>query len=281
MRLGSLGIWSSGLRSVDLVRAQEAVAELEELGYGTLWLPGREPDDLEERLTGLLSVTTRIVVATGIVSIWTHDATATAALHARLRQQFPGRFLLGVGVSHAPMVAEYRRPLTAMREYLDRLDEGGVPRDERIIAALAPRMLELARERALGTHPYLVVPEHTARARDAVGPDRVVAPEQKVVLETDPERARAAGRAKLAPYLQLPNYVDNLLRAGVEPADVARGDSDRLVDALIAWGDVDEIGRRVDEHRQAGADHVALQVVGGPQEELPLEAWRRLAQLSA
>jgi probable F420-dependent oxidoreductase len=281
MRLGSLGIWSSGLRSAELANAQEAAAELDELGYGALWLPGREPEDLEERLSGLLSATRRIVVATGIVSIWTHDAAATAAVHTRLRQQFPGRFLLGLGVSHGPMVGEYRRPLTAMREYLDRLDEGGVQRDERIIAALAPRMLELARERALGTHPYLVVPEHTARARAAVGLDRVVAPEQTVVLETDPERARAQGRAMLTRYLQLPNYVDNLLRTGFEPADVADGGSDRLVDALIAWGDVDEVGRRVDEHRQAGADHVALQVVGGPQEELPLEAWRRLARLSA
>jgi probable F420-dependent oxidoreductase len=277
---GEIGVWSPQLREGDAHEVAAAAAELEELGYGAIWVPGREHDDLEERLHLLLSSTQRITVATGIVSIWTHPADATAALKARLTAEFPGRFLLGLGVSHAPAVGErYRRPLTEMIRYLDALDAADppVPRTERVLAALAPRMLALARERARGSHPYLVTPEHTRTAREALGPDALLAPEQTVVLEEDAETARAVARQWLARYLQLPNYADNWLRTGFDRADIEDGGSDRLVDALVAWGDVDAIGARVDAQRAAGADHVALQVVTADPAQLPREQWRRLA----
>jgi probable F420-dependent oxidoreductase len=277
---GDIGVWSPQLREGDADEVAAAAAELEELGYGAIWVPGRDRDDLEERLRLLLAATERITVATGIVSIWTHPADATAALQARLASEFPGRFLLGLGVSHAPAVGErYRRPLTEMTRYLDALDAADppVPRTERVLAALAPRMLALARERARGSHPYLVTPEHTRTAREVLGPDALLAPEQTVVLEEDAETARTVARQWLARYLQLPNYADNWLRTGFDRAEIEDGGSDRLVDALVAWGDVDAIGARVDAQRAAGADHVALQVVTTDPAQLPREQWRRLA----
>jgi probable F420-dependent oxidoreductase len=277
---GAIGIWSPQLRESEPREVAEAAAELEEIGFETLWVPGREHDDLEERLRLLLSSTSRVTVATGIVSIWTHPATETAAMHARLASAFPGRFLLGLGVSHAPAVGgKYRKPLTEMVRYLDALDAADppVPRTERVLAALAPRMLALARERARGSHPYLVTPEHTRLAREALGPDALLAPEQTVVLEVDPDAARASARDWLARYLQLPNYADNWLRTGFDRADLEDGGSDRLVDALVAWGDVDAIQANVEAQRAAGADHVALQVVTADPAHLPREEWRRLA----
>jgi probable F420-dependent oxidoreductase len=278
--IGAIGVWSPQLREGDPGAVAEAAAELEEMGFGTIWVPGREHHDLEERLHLLLSSTQRITVATGIVSIWTHPASATAALHARLASEFPGRFLLGLGVSHAPAVGgTYRKPLTEMVRYLDALDAADppVPRSERVLAALAPRMLALARQRALGSHPYLVTPEHTRIAREALGPDALLAPEQTVVLEEAADVARAVARAWLARYLQLPNYADNWVRIGFDRADIENGGSDRLVDALVAWGDVDAIRAKVDAQRAAGADHVAIQVVTSDPTQLPREQWRRLA----
>jgi probable F420-dependent oxidoreductase len=278
--IGAIGVWSPQLREGDPGAVAEAAAELEEMGFGTIWVPGREHHDLEERLHLLLSSTQRITVATGIVSIWTHPASATAALHARLASEFPGRFLLGLGVSHAPAVGgTYRKPLTEMVRYLDALDAADppVPRSERVLAALAPRMLALARQRALGSHPYLVTPEHTRIAREALGPDALLAPEQTVVLEEAADVARAVARAWLARYLQLPNYADNWVRIGFDRADIENGGSDRLVDALVAWGDVDAIRAKVDAQRAAGADHVAIQVVTSDPAQLPREQWRRLA----
>jgi probable F420-dependent oxidoreductase len=277
---GAIGVWSPQLREGDPHAVAEAAAELEEIGFSAIWVPGREHDDLEERLHLLLSSTQRITVATGIVSIWTHPANATAALHARLASEFPGRFLLGLGVSHAPAVGgKYQKPLTEMVRYLDALDAADppVPRTERVLAALAPRMLALARERALGSHPYLVTPEHTRIAREALGPDALLAPEQTVVLAEAADAARAVARAWLARYLQLPNYADNWVRIGFDRADVENGGSDRLVDALVAWGDVDAIRAKVDAQHAAGADHVAIQVVTSDAAQLPREEWRRLA----
>jgi probable F420-dependent oxidoreductase len=277
VELGRVGIWSVELRVGEPAEVEDAARELEELGYGAIWVPGREPDDLEERLRALLRATATIPVATGIVGIWTHDAEAMAAMHARLRRDFPGRFLLGIGVSHAPLVEQYRRPLWAMAEYLDHLDraEHPVPREERVIAALAPKMLELARERSRGSHTYLVPPAHTHYARRILGVGALLAPELTVVLEADPTRARSTARAMLARYLQLPNYVNNLLRSGFAAEDVEAGGSDRLVDELVAWGEPERIRGAIDRHRTAGADHVALQVLGG--DGLPREQWRRLA----
>ena len=204
-------------------------------------------------------------------------------MHARLTAEFPGRFLLGVGVSHAPAVdgagGTYRRPLSAMVGYLDTLDAADppVPRGERVIAALAPRMLAVARERALGSHPYLVTPEHTRVAREALGPAALLAPEQTVVLEEDPDTARAVAREWLARYLQLPNYTNNLVRIGFDPADIENGGSDRLVDELVAWGGVEEVRAKVAAQHAVGADHVAVQVVTSDPERLPRDEWRRIA----
>jgi probable F420-dependent oxidoreductase len=283
VRTGLIGIWSGGLRDGDPQEVAEAAAELEGLGFGTIWVPGRAPDGLEERLRLLLGATERITVATGIVSIWTHPAKATAALRARLTSEFPDRFLLGLGVSHAPAVdgagGTYRRPLSEMVSYLDTLDAADppVPRTERVIAALAPRMLALARERALGSHPYLVSPEHTRFAREVLGPDALLAPEQTVVLEEDPEVARSVARQWLARYLQLPNYADNLVRIGFDRAEIEYGGSDRLVDELVAWGDVDAVRAKLDAQHAAGADHVAVQVITSDAAQLPREQWRRIA----
>jgi probable F420-dependent oxidoreductase len=280
---GEIGIWSGWLRDADPGEAAEAAAELEEIGYGTIWLPGRGPEGIEERVRLLLGSTKRITVATGILSIWAHPAEPTAALHARIVSEFPDRFLLGIGVSHAPLVEragqDYRRPLSAMIAYLDALDAAvePVPQEQRVIAALAPRMLALARERSRGSHPYLVTPEHTRLAREALGPDALLAPEQTVVLERDPERARPIAREWLASYLRLPNYVDNLVRTGFERADAEAGGSNRLVDDVVAWGDVDAALTRVAAHRAAGADHVALQVITPDRTQAPLEQWRQLA----
>lgn len=282
--LGPVGVWSAGLRYGDPSSAREAAAELEELGYGTLWVPGGIGGDLLSDVAGLLDATTRVVVATGILNLWMHPAAEVAAGHARLGRSHPGRFLLGLGVSHAPLVdagrpGRYRTPLRATRRYLDELDRAAppVPVAERALAALGPRMLALARERSAGAHPYLVTPAHTRAARAALGPTPVLAPEQAVVLETDPARARAIGRSHLAIYLTLPNYVQNLRRIGFGDADLRDGGSDHLVDALVAWGDEAALRRRVDEHRDAGADHVCVQVLTDDLAGLPRAEWRRLA----
>jgi probable F420-dependent oxidoreductase len=283
MRTGVLGVWSPQLREGDAHEVAVAAAELEEIGFDTIWVPGRGPEGLEDRLRLLLESTERMTVATGIVSIWTHSPEHSATLHARLTVEFPERFLLGIGVSHAPAVdsagGTYRKPLSAMVSYLDALDAADppVPKEERVIAALAPRMLALARERALGSHPYLVSPEHTRLAREALGPAALLAPEQTVVLEEDPDTARAVAREWLARYLQLPNYTDNLVRVGFDPADIVNGGSDRLVDELVAWGGVEDVRARVDAQHAAGADHVAVQVVTSDPERLPREEWRRIA----
>ena len=281
--VGAIGVWSSLLRLGDAHEVADAAAELEEIGFDAIWVPGRGAVDLDERLRLLLGSTDRIAVATGIVSIWTNPAGETAAMRARLAAEFGDRFLLGLGVSHAPLVdgsgGHYTRPFSAMVAYLDELDASPDPvlPEDRILAALAPKMLELARERALGSHPYLVTPAHTRIAREALGPDALLAPELTVVLETDPDQARAIARTFIGRYLQLPNYVDNLLRTGFDPTDVEGGGSDRLIDDVIAWGDVDAIGARIADHRAAGADHVALQVLTADAERLPREEWRQLA----
>ncbi|MDX2524110.1 LLM class F420-dependent oxidoreductase [Streptomyces europaeiscabiei] len=278
--LGRYGIWSIGLRTEDPARSgelAEAAAELEELGFGTAWLGGSTGVD---HAAPLLQATSRLTVATGIQSIWQHEAAATAVRCAELEAVHPGRFLLGLGVSHAKLTEQYRRPYAAMVDYLDALDTAGVPAGRRVLAALGPRMLRLARDRAAGSHPYLVTPEHTAEARETLGESPLLAPELKVILETGQDRARTTARAHLAFYLGLPNYTNTFLRLGFTDSDLADGGSDRLIDAVYAWGDDDRIRGRVDEFHAAGADHVALQVIDdGPGDALPREAWRRLAGL--
>lgn len=280
--VGRHGIWSVGLRSEDPARGGElgeAAAELEQLGYGAVWLGG---SSAARHALPLLEATSTLTVGTSIQSIWQYDAAESAAGFAEAEAAHPGRFVLGLGVSHAKFAEQYRRPYSALVAYLDALDEAGVPADRRVLAALGPRTLELTRDRAAGTIPYLVTPEHTARAREIMGEAPLLAPELKVVLETDPGRARTLARDYLALYLTLPNYTTNFLRHGFTEDDLLDGGSDRLVDAVFAWGDEAAIRNRIDAFVAAGADHVALQVVeGGTREALPREAWRRIASLLA
>ncbi|MFD7710861.1 LLM class F420-dependent oxidoreductase [Streptomyces sp. NPDC059786] len=279
---GRYGIWSVGLRSEDPARrdaVNAAAAELERLGYGALWLGSNSTAD---HAAPLLDATSTVVVGTSIQSIWQQEAAEAGAAYAHLAEAHPGRFVLGLGVSHAPRVERYNRPYSTLVAYLDGLDEADVPENRRVLAALGPKTLRLSRDRAAGAIPYLVTPEHTAEARETLGADPFLAPELKVVLETDPDRARTQARAALAMYLKLPNYTKNFLRLGFTESDVADGGSDKLIDAVFAWGDESRVRARIDAFRTAGADHVALQLVDeGPRDGLPLEGWRRLAAILA
>lgn len=282
MRLSGTGIWAGQLRYGEPGPIAEAAATLDSLGYSAIWIPDVGGDLLDSMET-LLGATERAVVASGILNVWMHEAAAVAARRASWREQWQGRALFGLGVSHAPLIdrdepGRYAKPYTKMVEYLDGLDaaEPPLPVDARVLAALGPRMLTLARDRASGVHPYLVPPEHTALAREMVGPDVLVATEQAVVLESDPIAARAIARNHLAMYLPLPNYANNLRRLGYGDADFASPGSDRLVDAIVAWGDVDAIAARVAEHRAAGADHVCVQVLRADY-DFPYTEWRALA----
>lgn len=278
--VGRYGIWSFELRSDEPERRgelTEAAAELEELGYGAAWLGGSSG---VQHALPLIEATSRLIVATGILSIWRYEAADTAARFAEAEAARPGRFLLGLGVSHAKLAEQYRRPYAAMTGYLDALDAAGVPAERRVLAALGPKMLGLSRDRAAGSHPYLVTPEHTADARAILGEGPLLAPELKVVLETDPDRARTLARDSLARYLELPNYTNNFQRYGFTEHDFSDGGSDRLIDALFAWGDDGRIRARIDAFHSAGADHVALHVVtDGHQAALPRAEWRRVAEL--
>ena len=283
MQLQRIGVWARELRAGDEGARRKAAAQLEELGYGTLWFPGGAGDDSMACARVVLDATSKATVATGITNIWTEEPEDVAAAHRELTDTYGDRFLLGVGISHAPLVNRkeeglYRKPYSAMVRYLDALDAAPtpVPHDEIVIAALGPRMLRLSAERTAGTHPYLSNPAHTRAAREAVGPDKLVAPELGVVLETDPERARALARGFIEPYLPLPNYANNWFRHGFTEDDVRDGGSDRLIDGLIAWGDEAAIAARVGEHLDAGADHVCIQVIHD-EDGLPSEQWKRLA----
>jgi probable F420-dependent oxidoreductase len=269
-RIGRIGVWLGPLGLVASGEERLAVARIEELGYGAVWF-GEGPVNREalSHAALLLGASERIAIATGIANIWARDAAAAFNGAQTLNEAYDERFLLGLGVSHAPIVNsrghDYAKPLTAMRAYLDAIDgySYGAPAPEHrspiLLAALRPRMLELAAERTDGAHPYFVPPAHTERARAALGPEPLLAPEQVVVLETDPGRAREIGRHHMTNYLRLPNYLNNLRALGYEEADFAGGASDRLLDAIVAWGDEERIADRVREHFQAGADHVAIQ----------------------
>ena len=282
--LGKVGVWSRELRyNPDRGARAAAAAELEDLGYSAIFIPDAGGDVLGD-VEHLLAATQRIALATGILNIWMHDAARVAARRAAIEASFGPRFLLGLGSSHAPLVqaalrVPYRRPYSKMEDYLDALDSAVPPvlPAQRMLAALGPRMLSLARARAAAAHPYLVPPEHTAMARQALGPDRVLAPEQAVTLDTDPQRSRERARAFVSDYLALPNYVANLRRLGFDDDDFLGGGSGRLIDALVARGDEDAIAERIGAHHDAGADHVCIYAFGGSRETLPLDAWRRLA----
>lgn len=278
-RLGRIGIWSLELRFGDRDQAAEAAAELDELGYLALWIPGGIGGDVTGDIDRLLAATSRATIATGILNIWKHDPAEIAAWWLALPDDRRQRVLLGLGVSHAHVVGEaYRKPLSVMRDYLDQLDGAGLPQEARCLAALGPKMLELARDRASGVHPYLITPAHTALAREALGPDKLVAPEQGVILESDPVRARELARAALASYQSYPNYQNSWRRLGFTDDEIASA-SDRLIDALFAWGDADKIAARIGEHFAAGADHVCIQAITGAGLDIApaRTVWRELA----
>ena len=288
-RLGRVGVWTGQLDYSPASTVRDAAAEVEELGYGALWTGEAVGREVVSAAALLLSATSRLVVATGIANIWARDALATAAAQLSLAEAYPDRFLLGIGVSHKPLLdqrgEDYRRPLAFMRDYLDAMDAGyglyrAVAPDQRpprVLAALGPRMLELAASRADGAHTYFVPPEHTAQAREILGADKLLVPEQVVVLHSDPSVAREIARRHTSSYLRLANYTANLERFGFEAADFADGGNDRLVDTICAWGSVETIAARVQAHLDAGADHVAVQVLIDDRRGLPRKEWAELA----
>jgi probable F420-dependent oxidoreductase len=287
MDLGRVGLWTFQLDLQPAPQMRDAVKELEEIGWPSVWLPEAVGRESFVNSALVLGATDRMRVATGISSIWARDAMAMAAGQLTLCEAFPGRFLLGLGVSHQPMVDHlrghhYDKPLTFMRTYLDAMDRivyvAPRPEDEprRVLAALGPKMLRLAAERSLGSHTYFVPVEHTAVAREAMGEGPMLFVEQAVVLSTDADEARSAARQHMSTYLSLPNYTDNLRRLGWGDDDLGGGGSDRLVDAIVAWGDVDTVRERVDAHHAAGADHVCIQVLDTDATALPMRQWREL-----
>jgi len=273
MRLGRFGVWISS-RVADAEHGGEAAALAEELGFGALWLGGSPK---VAALRPLLAATERLTVATGILNVWANEPASVAAGHADLAREFPGRVLLGIGVGHPEATQEYARPLEAMAAFLDGLDTAPtpVPREQRCLAALGPRMLDLSAARSLGSHPYFVPVAHTAAARARLGADALLAPELTCVLDDDPQRARATARAFAERYLALRNYSSNLLRAGFSDADLRGGGSDRLLDAVVPQGSAAAIASVAHAHLDAGASHVCLQAAGV--DGVPRAEWTALA----
>ena len=280
MQAGSLGVWffTEGMSSLE---AAEFAGRLESLGYSHLWLPETMGRDPFAHAAYLLSQTERLHLATGIANIYHRHSGMMVQAQKTLAEQSGGRFLLGIGVSHAPLVEgarglRYGKPVATMRQYLE--DMGASPyrgpepkeKPKTVLAALGPRMLALSAEKADGAHPYWTTPEHTQTAREIMGPDKLLCVEQKVCLETDPSRAREAGRKALGMYAALPNYRNNWKRLGFTEAEIENGGSDKLIDALLGWGDEKAIARRIQEHRDAGATHVCVQPLkaGGATGEL-------------
>jgi probable F420-dependent oxidoreductase len=269
--MGRYGIWRGqwGL-------SPEFAVEAEALGYGAVWIGGSPPGDLK-LIESLLDATQRIVIATGIVNMWATPAAEVAESFHRIEAKHPGRFLLGVGIGHPEQTSKYRSPYATMVDYLDQLDDADVPAAGRALAALGPKALRLAADRTAGAHPYLTTPEHTREARAIIGDGVLLAPEQKVVLDTDAERARAIGRPVVdRPYLHLVNYRSNLLRLGWSEADLDDGGSDALIDALVAHGDAETVAARLTAHLDAGADHVCVQVLTADDAD-PVPALRELS----
>ncbi|MGX7680604.1 LLM class F420-dependent oxidoreductase [Jatrophihabitans sp. DSM 45814] len=254
--LGKVGVWRAARQlSPELARS------IESLGYGTLWIGG-SPDGTLNIVEEILDATTTLTVATGVVNTWKDDASTVAASYHRINARHRHRFLLGIGVGHPEATGErYQRPFEALVHYLDELDQAQVPVSSRVLAALGPRVLKLSAERSAGAHPYLTTPEHTRQAREILGPNALLAPEQKVVLETDPDQARLIGRPVVEPYLNLVNYTNNLRSIGFTHADLADGGSDRLIDALVRHGDAATVAAGLREHLAAGADQVVLQLL--------------------
>ena len=260
--LGRVGVWTFGAPTA------EQAKEIEKLGYGAVWVGGSPAADLSF-VEPILEQTETLQVATGIVNIWSADANTVAESYHRIENAYPGRFLLGIGVGHPEHTQEYRKPYDALVEYLDVLDAAKVPTSRRVVAALGKKVHELAAKRSAGSHPYLTTPEHTAQAREWIGPTVYLAPEHKVVLTTDEEEARAIGRETVDFYLNLTNYLSNWKRLGFTDEDIAKPGSDKLIDAVVAHGSADDVAKRLNEHLDAGADSVLIQVLGGWEKLLP------------
>jgi probable F420-dependent oxidoreductase len=260
--LGRYGVWTFGAPK------PEQAVEIEKLGYGAIWIGGSPGADLEI-VDPILEETETIQVATGIVNVWRAPADEVAEAYHRIENAYPGRFLLGIGIGHPETNEAYRSPYDVLVEYLDALDAAKVPTSRRVVAALGPKVLKLAAQRSAGAHPYLTTPEHTGSARELVGPTVFLAPEHKVVSTTDAAEAREIGRQTVDFYLGLRNYVNNWKRLGFTDKDVTKPGSDRLIDEVVAYGTPDDIARRLNEHLEAGADHVTIQVLGGDDKLLP------------
>jgi probable F420-dependent oxidoreductase len=260
--LGRFGVWTFGA-----VEPEQA-AEIEKLGYGALWVGGSPAGDLAF-VEPILEKTETIQVATGIVNVWTAPAEQVAESYHRIEGAHPGRFVLGIGIGHPEHTDEYRKPYDVLVEYLDALDVACVPTSRRVVAALGPKVLKLAAQRSAGAHPYLTTPEHTAQAHALIGNTVFLAPEHKVVLTRDATQARAIGRETVDFYLNLSNYLNNWKRLGFTDQDIAKPGSDKLIDAVVAHGTPEAIAARLTEHLDAGADHVAIQVLGGKDALLP------------
>lgn len=285
--IGRIGIWYGGIDALPTPEARRAAQVVEELGFGALWVAEAVGRDPFVSAAILLGATERLALATGIANIYARDPMTMTAGQKTVAEAFPDRFLLGLGVSHGHLVAgvrkhDYSKPYSHMVDYLDKMDKAlfmarGPEHDPgRVLAALGPKMLELSATRANGSHPYFTTPDHTKLARDVMGADALLAPEQMVVLETDPIEARRIARAGMKIYLGLPNYFNNLRRIGFTEADWENGGTDRLVDAIVAWGTEEQIAARVAEHHAAGADHVCVQVLQDGT-AMPEAQWRRLA----
>jgi probable F420-dependent oxidoreductase len=267
--LGRFGVWTFG------VPKPEQAVEIEKLGYGAIWVGGSPAGNLEF-VEPILEATETLQVATGIVNVWTAPADEVAAAYHRIEKAYPGRFLLGIGIGHPEHTEEYRKPYEVLVEYLDALDAAKVPTSRMVVAALGPKVLKLAARRSAGAHPYLTTPEHTGQARNIIGNTVYLAPEHKVVLTTDADEARAVGRETVDFYLNLSNYLNNWKRLGFTDEDIAKPGSDKLIDAVVAWGTPEAIAARLNEHLDAGADHVCVQPLGlGP---APVEDLRALAR---
>lgn len=290
MNLGRLGIWTAQLDFAPMNQVKEVAAELEELGYNAIWFGENVGRETVSQSAMVLGATQTMAVATGIQNIWARDPLTTLASQYSLSEAYPDRFLLGLGVSHARLSDNrgytYHRPLKAMRDYLDAMDSHHdryravkPTHTTRVLAALGPKMMALAAERADGAHPYFVPPEHTAQAREILGPNKLLAVEQAVVLESDPSEARRLARLHTRRYLPLTNYTNNLRRLGFTDSDFENEGSGKLIDAVVAWGGLDAVAERIQEHRDAGADHVCLNVVTENARQLPVEEWRSLAAI--
>ena len=288
LSLPPVGIWTGALDVVPAAESRELAGELEELGYGAVWLPEVAGRDVFVHMALLLASTKTLVAATGIANIWGRDAVTMTGAAKGLAEAFPERALIGLGVSHQNLVEglrghNYDKPLSAMRTYLERMDASPyiamrpTTPMRRVLAALGPKMLQLAADKTDGAHPYFVPPEHTSFARETMGEGPLLCPEQAVLLETDADKARTIARKHTMIYCAQPNYVNNLKRLGFTDEDVANGGSDKLVDAIVAWGSIDDVVARVQAHFDAGADHVSIQALTDNMREVPTAQWRELA----